>query len=139
MAAAMMSTLAGCGGQSGAALKDPGAAGVEALRQALRSALGDHDARAQCELFAPMLLESRGGSLVACAKSLREEGLPYMKSPKAYVAGGHIEFRGNEASYMIPFAQVPSEDPEYFESEPPLTAFTAIYTEGAWRVVEREE
>jgi hypothetical protein len=131
--------LAGCGGdQSLAALKDPGAPGVEALRQALDGALVAHDARAQCELFAPMLLENYGGSVAACARSLGDDGLPYMNSPKAYVAGGHIEFRGNEAGYMIPFGQVPSEDPATFESESPLIAFMAIYTEGAWRVVKRE-
>jgi hypothetical protein len=41
---------------------------------------------------------------------------------------------------MIPFGQVPSEDPpEGSESESPLIAFMAIYTEGSWKVVKREE
>jgi hypothetical protein len=53
----------------------------------LRSALVDHDARAQCALYAPLLLESRGGSVTACAKSLREEDLPYIKSLKALSPG----------------------------------------------------
>jgi hypothetical protein len=135
---AAVAVLAGCGGGLPSALKDPGSGGVEALRVTLREALADHDGRRQCELFAPVLLEGRGGSVAACARSLGERGLPYMGSPKAYVAGGRIEFRGSEAFYLIPFGTVPSEDPGEFESESPQVAFSAVYVEGSWRVVERE-
>jgi hypothetical protein len=135
-----MATIAGCGGGSSlAALKDPGVQGVEALRQALRTALLNHDRQAQCELFAPILLDSRGGSVETCARSLEPSNMPYMKSASAYVAGGHIEFRGNEAGYMIPFGQAPSEDPKEFTSEEPQVAFAATYTEGAWRIVNKSE
>ena len=118
--------------------EDPGVQGVEALRQQLRTALVNHDQKAQCELFAPMLIDSRGGSVEACARSLEPEQMPYMKSPSAYVAGGHIEIRGNEAAYMIPFGQVPSEEPQEFTSEEPQVAFAATYTEGTWRIVKSE-
>lgn len=132
-----MGAITGCGGGSSlAALKDPGVQGVEALRQQLRTALVNHDQKAQCELFAPMLIESRGSSVDACARSLGPNRMPYMQSPSAYVAGGHVEFHGNEASYMIPFGQVPSEDPKEFTSEEPQVAFSATYTEGVWRIVE---
>ena len=134
-----MGALNGCGGSSLAALKDPGVPGVEALRIALRAALLKHDSRAQCELFAPILIENSGGSIEACARSLEPEQLPYMESPSAYVAGGHIEFRGNEAGYIIPFSQVPSEDPKEFTSEEPQLAFAATYTEGAWRIIDKSE
>lgn len=130
--------LAGCGGGLPAALKDPGSGGVEALRVTLGEALASHDASGECELFAPVLLQARGGSVAACARSLRERGLPYMGSPKAFVAGGRIEFRGSEAFYLIPFGTVPSEDPAEFESESPQVAFSAVYAEGSWRVVGRE-
>lgn len=136
-AGALAALVAGCGGAISAASKDPGSVGVEALRSQLRAALEDHDVQAQCELFAPALLDERGGSVETCAKSLREGELPYMKSPRAYVAGGQIEFRGNEASYLIPFGEVPSEDPQEMESEPPQVVFTAVYTEGSWRLVQR--
>jgi len=60
--------FAGCGGSSpAAALKDPGVRGVDALRQAVRAALLNHDARSQCELFAPSLIEAHGGSTDTCA------------------------------------------------------------------------
>ncbi len=135
-----MGAITGCGGGSSlAALKDPGVQGVEALRQQLRTALVNHDQKAQCELFAPMLIDSRGGSVEACARSLEPEQMPYMKSPSAYVAGGHIEIRGNEAAYMIPFGQVPSEEPQEFTSEEPQVAFAATYTEGTWRIVSKSE
>lgn len=129
--------LAACSGPLPSALKDPGSGGVEALRVTLGSALVYHDARRQCELFAPTLLESHGGSIAACARSLDQGSEPYMSNPKAYVAGGRIEFRGNEASYLIPFGEVPSEMPSEFESEAPQVAFTAVYAEGSWRIVER--
>jgi hypothetical protein len=135
-----IAAIAGCGGQSSlAALKDPGVRGVEALRQDLRTALRDHDKRVQCELFAPILLGSRGGSVETCARSLEPSNMPYMKNASAYVAGGHIELRGNEAIYTIPFGQVPSEDPTEFTSEDPQVAFAAAYTEGIWRVVSKPE
>jgi hypothetical protein len=133
-----LGAIAGCGGGSSLeALKDPGVQGVEALRQQLRTALLHHDQKTQCELFAPIVIENHGGSLDACAKSLREG--PYMQSPSAFVAGGHIELNGNQARYMIPFGQVPSEEPTEFESEEPQVAFAATYTEGSWRIVERNE
>lgn len=131
--------LAGCGGSLPSQLKDPGSAGVEALRATLGSALAEHDALRQCELFAPPLLNSEGGSVAACARSLDGGSVPYMSSPKAYVAGGRIEFRGNEAFYLIPFGTVPSEDPAEFESESPQVAFAAVYAEGSWRLAERAD
>jgi hypothetical protein len=65
--------------------------------------------------------------------------MPYMKSASTYVVGGHIELRGNEAIYTIPFCQVPSEDPTEFTSKEPQVAFIAAYTEGAWRIVSKSE
>jgi hypothetical protein len=62
--------LAGCGGSLPSQLKDPGSGGVEALRATLGSALAEHDLSRQCELFAPPLLDSEGGSVAACARSL---------------------------------------------------------------------
>jgi hypothetical protein len=135
-----IAAMAGCGGQvSLVALKDPGVQGVEALRQDLHTALLDHDKRVQCELFAPILLGSRGGSVETCARSLQPSNMPYMKSASAYIAGGHIELRGNEAIYTIPFGQVPSEDPTEFTSEEPQVAFAAAYTEGTWKIVSKPE
>lgn len=133
-----IAAIPGCG-SSLAALKDPGVPGVEALRQDLHTALLNHDKRVQCELFAPILLGSRGGSVEACARSLEPSNMPYMKSASAYVAGGHIELRGNEAIYTIPFGQVPSEDPTEFTSEEPQLVFAAVYTEGSWRIVSKSE
>jgi hypothetical protein len=63
-----LGAVAGCGGgQSLAALKNPGTQGVEALRQALQSALRKHENKRQCELLAPALIASHGGSIDAWA------------------------------------------------------------------------
>ena len=134
--------FAGCGGSSpAAALKDPGVRGVDALRQAVRAALLNHDARSQCELFAPSLIEAHGGSTDTCAAWLHTESGPYKRNPKMYLGGGHIEIVGNQASYELPPYSFPAEEaPSSGLGIPePLTVFTASYTEGQWRIVENDE
>jgi hypothetical protein len=134
--------LAGCGGGSSlsSALENPGTAGVEALRQGLRSALVKHDYKGQCELLTPALIDSRGGSIEACVSRLRTESGPYSQSLEDYVAGGQIELRGNQASY-----EAPPGSNMFAENEAPggvsgtAAVFTAVYTEGAWRITGREE
>ena len=109
-------------------LHDPSTQGVEALRKAMRSALLNHSAKEQCELFAPNLLDAAGGTVTTCTKLLaRVEGEPsahpnaYNTSPSAYVAGEQIEMAGNIAVYG--------------NGEP---VFKAAYTEGAWKIVDKE-
>src|SRR5438445_1552915 len=71
-AALAIGAFAGCGGgQPRAALKDPGVQGVDALRQAMRTALLNHDEQHQCELFAPSLIEAHGNSIKTCAAWLK--------------------------------------------------------------------
>jgi hypothetical protein len=120
----------GCGGTSmPLALRDPSTQGVEALRQAIRSALLSHDYRGQCELFTPVLLQNYGGTIASCANSMKAaESLPlatygpYNTSPSVYVAGGTIAMAGNVAAY---------HNGEII--------FTAVYTEGMWKVVANEQ
>ena len=121
--------LAGCGANSTpSALHDPSTQGVEALREAMRSALLNHSAKEQCELFAPNLLDAAGGTITTCTRLLaRVEGDPaahreaYDTSPSAYIAGEQIEMAGNTAVYG--------------NGEP---VFRAAYTEGAWKIVDKE-
>jgi hypothetical protein len=129
-----LGAVAGCGGgQSLAALENPGTQGVEALRQALRGALANHDDQRQCELLTPALIGSRGGSIGACARSLRAESGPYSHTLGEYVAGGRIELLGNRASYQAP------PGTEAFDGSTSATVFTAVYTEGAWRITDNDE
>jgi hypothetical protein len=102
--------LAGCGASpASSALHDPTTQGVEALRQAIRSALQAHDDQRQCELFSPILLERFGGTIAICVKGIKEVQsnaslqaagyIPYDIGPGGYVAGGRIEMVGNLAVY----------------------------------------
>ena len=132
--------VAGCGGgESLAALKDPGTQGVEALRQALLSALETHDKQRQCELLAPALVDSHGGSVDACASSLSPESEPYRTSLGEYKAGGRIELLGNQASYQSPPGTQSFDENEASDGSTPATVFTAVYTEGGWRVTDNGE
>lgn len=123
-------TLAGCGTSSmPSALRDPSTQGVEALREAMRSALLNHSAKEQCELFAPNLLDAAGGQVTTCTRLLaRVEGEhpehfdAYNPSPGAYIAGEQIDVAGNIAVYGT--------------GEP---VFKAAYTEGAWKIVDKEQ
>jgi hypothetical protein len=140
-AALALGALTGCGGSSLSALKNPGTPGVEALRQALQSALTKHDDKRQCELFSPALIGSNGGgSIQACARKLSTESGPYSRSLEDYVAGGRIELLGNRAGY-----QAPPGTHDFAENEASggvsgtATVFAAIYTEGAWRITDRGE
>jgi len=142
VAAAAAAVLAGCGGgQSHSALRAPGFPGVDALRQAVRLALVHNDASGQCELFAPSVLQRHGGSVDSCIAWLNTGNGPYRRNPQMYVAGGHIEISGNEASYRLAPYSFPSEEPGGSGLEPPeqLTVFTAVYTEDGWRIVENPE
>jgi len=133
--------VAGCGDSSSvAALKNPGTQGVEALRQALQSALTRHDDKRQCELFSPTLAGSNGGSIEECTRKLKTEPGPYSQNLEEYVAGGHIELLGNRAEY-----QAPPGTHAFFENEASggrsgtATVFRAVYTEGAWRITTQGE
>jgi hypothetical protein len=135
-----LGTVVGCGGgESLAALKDPGTQGVEALRQALRGALEKHDNRRQCELLTPALIDSNGGSVEACASRLSAESEPYRKSLGEYRAGGRIEVLGNQASYQSPPGTQAFSESEASDGSTPATVFTAVYTEGGWRVTDNGE
>ncbi len=136
----VLGAVAGCGGgQSLAALENPGTQGVEALRQALQSALIKHDDKLQCELLAPALIAGHGGSIEACARSLSPESGPYSKSLEDYVAGGRIELLGNRASYQAPPGSHAFAENEASGGSVTATAFTAVYTEGAWRITDNGE
>jgi hypothetical protein len=131
-----LGAVTGCGGSSSlAALKNPGTQGVEALRQALQSALSRHDDKRQCELFSPALIGSNGGSVEQCAKTLKTEPGPYNHNLEEYAAGGHIELAGNRASYAPP----PGTH-AFYENEASAgrsntgTVFAAIYAQGAWKI-----
>jgi hypothetical protein len=120
--------FAGCGGSTTpSALRDPSTQGVEALRQAIQSALLSHDYRKQCELFAPVLVERYGGTIDKCANAIRAaesidyiEYSPYDTSPSDYTAGGTIEMAGNVAVYS--------------SGE---TVFRAVYSESTWKVAAK--
>lgn len=122
--------LAGCGASTlPATLHDPSTQGVEALRQTIRSALLTHNAKQQCELLAPNLLEDYARTIARCAKIIaatEKEPFAYREaynsSPSAYTAGGTIETVGNIAIYR--------------RGE---TIFKAVYTEGAWRIADKEQ
>lgn len=123
--------LAGSGTNSlPSALHDPSTQGVEALRKTMRSALRTHNAKEQCELLAPNMLEEDYGRTVGrCTKLIAAiEGTPffadtpYDTSPSDYVAGASIEMTGNTAAYG--------------NSE---TVFRAVYTEGAWKIATKGE
>ncbi len=135
-----LGAVSGCGGgEPLAALKAPGTQGVEALREALQSALSKHDAKGQCELFSPALLGS-SGSISTCEKSLSTESGPYSQSLENYVAGGRIALLGNRAEYQAPpgthaFAEYEASDGESQTD----TIFSAVYVEGAWRITDRSE
>jgi len=134
--------LAGCGGASSlsSALANPGTPGVEALRQALQSALAKHDYKRQCELLTPALISHDNGSIAICAKRLQTEGGPYSPSLEDYVAGGQIELRGNQASYQAPpGSHAFAENEASGGASATATVFTAVYTEGAWRITNRGE
>ena len=139
--AVALGAVAGCGGgESLAALKAPGTEGVEALRQALQSALSKHDKTRQCELLSPALIGNDGGSVEACAKKLSTESKPYSQSLEDYAAGGKIELVGNRAEY-----QAPPGTHDFAENEASggqsgtATVFMALYTEGAWRITYKSE
>jgi hypothetical protein len=135
-----LGAVAGCGGgESLAALKDPGTQGVEALRQALRGALEKHDNKRQCELLAPALIDNDGGSVGTCASRLSVESEPYRKSLGEYKAGGRIELVGNQASYQSPPGTQSFYESEASDGSTPATVFTAVYTEGGWRVTDDGE
>lgn len=135
-----LGALAGCGGgQSLAALKNPGTQGVEALRQALQSALSKHDAEQQCELLTPALVASHGGSVEACSKRLNPESELYSHSMEDYAAGGRIELTGNHAVYQAPPGSRAFSENEASDGSDSSTVFAAIYTEGAWRLTENSE
>lgn len=136
-----LGAVAGCGGGGSlAALKAPGTEGVEALRQALQSALEKHDDKGQCELFSPALIDNHGGSVQACANKLSTESGPYSPSLGDYVPGGRIELLGNRAEYQAPpgtsdFAENEASDGQSGTA----TVFVAVYAEGAWRLTYRSE
>jgi len=140
--AVALGAVTGCGGGNSvsSALKNPGTPGVEALRQALQSALTKHDDKRQCELFSPALVGSNGGSIAECARKLKTEPGPYSHNLEEYVAGGHIELLGNRAEY-----QAPPGTHAFFENEASggqsgtATVFRAVYTEGAWRITTQGE
>jgi hypothetical protein len=137
-----LGAVAGCGGGSSlsSALKNPGTPGVEALRQALQSALRKHDDKGQCELLSPAVIGNKGGSVGACASKLSTEPGPYSRSLEEYVAGGHIELAGNRAEY-----QAPPGTHAFYENEASggqsgtATVFRAVYAEGAWRITTQSE
>ena len=142
VAGTVAAVLVGCGGGSSrSALRDPGFQGVNALRQAIRTALMHNDASGQCDLFAPSVLQRHGGSVDSCVAWLSTGNGPYRRNAQMYVAGGHIEISGNEASYRLAPYSFPSEGPGGSGLEPPepLTVFTAVYTEDGWRIVENPE
>jgi hypothetical protein len=140
-AALALGAVAGCGGSSSRApLKNPGTQGVEALRQALQSAVRAHDDKRQCELFSPALTASNGGSIEECARKLKTEPGPYSHSLEEYVAGGRIVLAGNRAEY-----QAPPGTHAFFENEASggqsgtAPVFAAVYTEGSWRITAKGE
>jgi hypothetical protein len=140
-AAVALGAVTGCGGSSSrAALENPGTQGVEALRQALQSALARHDGKGQCELFSPALIRSNGGSIEQCAAKLKTEPGPYSHNLEEYAAGGHIELAGNRANYAPP----PGTH-AFYENEASAgrsntgTVFAAIYTQGAWKITTQGE
>ena len=132
-----LGAVAGCGGgEPLAALKAPGTEGVEALRQALQSALENHDDKKQCELFSPALLAS-GGSISACEKELSTEPGPYSHRPENYVAGGRIVLLDNRAEYQAPPGAKDFAAGETYEGDSGgATVFDAVYVEGAWRITD---
>jgi len=135
-----LGTVAGCGGgQSLTALENPRTQDVEALRQALQSALAKHDNKRQCELLAPALIASHGGSIDACARNLSPESELYSHRIERYVTGGHIEPLGNEAIYQAPPGSVAFTESEASGGSGASPVFTAIYTEGAWRITDNSE
>jgi hypothetical protein len=112
---------------------------VEALREALRSALKKHDAKAQCALFSPALLGS-SGSISTCEKSLSTESGPYSQSLENYAAGGRIALLGNRAEYQAPPGTHAFDENEASDGESGTdTIFSAVYVEGAWRITDRSE
>ena len=135
-----LGAVSGCGGgEPLAALKAPGTQGVEALREALQSALSEHDAKGQCELFSPALL-GNSASISTCETKLSTEAGPYSQSLENYAAGGRIALLGNRAEYQAPpgtrdFAE---NEASGGQSETD-TVFSAIYVEGAWRITDRSE
>jgi hypothetical protein len=136
----VLGAVAGCGGgQSLAALENPGTPGVEALRQALQSALRTYDNKQQCELLTPALIADHGGSIDACARILSQESGPYSQSIARYAAGGRIELLGNEAIYQPPPGSITFNEGEASYGYSASPVFTAIYTEGAWRITENRE
>jgi hypothetical protein len=133
-----LGAVAGCGGgEPLAALKAPGTEGVEALRQALQSALENHDDKKQCELFSPALLAS-SGSISACEKELSTEPGPYSHKLENYVAGGRISLTDNRAEYQAPpGAKDFATTSETYEGDAGgATVFDAVYVEGAWRITD---
>jgi hypothetical protein len=140
--AVALTAVTGCGGSNSlsSALKNPGTPGVEALRQALQSALSKNDTKRQCELFSSALIGSNGGSAGACASKLSTEPGPYKHNLEDYVAGGRIELAGNRAEY-----QAPPGTHAFYENEASggqsgtATVFRAVYTEGAWRITTQGE
>jgi hypothetical protein len=137
-AAALLAAIAltGCGSSpASSALRDPSTQGVEALRQAIRSALQTNNYTWQCELLAPALLEQAEATIASCAKAIKEiEGsafmragadIPYSTTPSAYTAGGRIQTLGNIAAYM--------------SADGGREVFRAVYTEGEWRITSREQ
>jgi hypothetical protein len=136
-----LGAVTGCGGSSyRAVLENPGAQGVEALRQALQSALTKHDDKRQCELFSAALIDSNGGSIGECARKLKTETGPYSHNLEEYVAGGHIELLGNRANYAPPPGTHAFVENEASGGRSNTgTVFAAIYTEGAWRITAQGE
>jgi hypothetical protein len=135
-----LAAVSGCGGgEPLAALKAPGTQGVEALRQALQSALSKHNDKGQCELFSPALLGS-SGSISACEKRLSTESGPYISSLEDYAAGGRIALLGNRAEYQAPPGTHAFDENEASDGESQTdTIFSAVYVEGAWRITDRGE
>jgi hypothetical protein len=133
--------VSGCGGSSpSAGLENPGIQDVEAMREDLKSALQGHDDKRLCELVTPAWIWSNGGSTRACEQRVRTEGGPYSPSLEDYEAGGHIEFRGNEARYQAPPGTNAYDEFEASDGESgTATVFVAVYSEGAWRLTDRDE
>jgi hypothetical protein len=141
LAALLLFGASGCGGSSPlAGLENPGIQGVEAMRADLKSALQGHDDKRLCELVSSTWIWSNGGSTRACEQRVRSEGGPYSASLEDYAAGGHVEFRGNEASYQAPPGTNAYDEYEASDGgSGTATVFVAVYSEGSWRLTDPDE
>jgi hypothetical protein len=128
--------VSGCGG--GEPLQQDNNQGIEALRETLKTAIEQHDAKRVCELLTPALLSNHGGTIAACTKKGMED-VPFNAELDAYLAGGRIELSGDEGRYYAPSSSNQAGEYEATGGEGTDVVFAAIYTDGSWKVTSRYE